>query len=434
MDYQEAMDYLANLTKFGFNFGLGRIKRLLTEVGNPQDKIKTVHIGGTNGKGSTSAMLSSMLQAAGYRVGVFTSPHLHSYRERVVINGEQIPEEKVAGLLARLKIVLDRMVEGGQEHPTEFEVNTALAFLYFFEEKVDLAVIEVGLGGLIDSTNVINPLISVITNVGMDHMDYLGNTLEEIIRVKAGIIKDGGIVITAANRPEVLEIIEETCRQKSASLIKVWEDYDWTSLESSAFGQRFSVISPQNEYRGLELTLTGEHQLVNAATALAVTEALGQYHGLGIRMADVVEGLRNTRWPGRLEMILPGVLLDGAHNLDGAVTLSKALKQVFVYRKLILCIGMLADKERNKVLEILAPLTQKIVVTKPNSPRAGNWQEMAEQAGKYVQEVYLEENIPRAVDLAISLAGEGDLVCITGSLYMIAEARSYLLNKNLTLS
>ena len=427
MNYDEAKDYLVNLTKFGFNFGLGRIQYLLDQLDNPQDKIRTIHVGGTNGKGSTAAMLSSILQAAGYKVGVFTSPHLHSYRERVVIDRDQISRERVAELLTRLKDVLDEMVGQGYEHPTEFEVNTALALLYFFEEKVDVAIIEVGLGGAIDSTNVIKPLISVITNVGMDHMDYLGSTLQDIALVKAGIIKEKGIVITAADRPEVLKVIEATCAAKHATLVKVREEYCFETQEGSTAGQRFDLKGPGHTYFGLELELLGAHQQVNAATAVAIVEGLTKYYGLRITEADVRAGLLETRWPGRLEVVRPGVVLDGAHNLDGAQTLALALRDLFTYRKLILCIGMLADKERGKILALLGPLADKLVVTKPNSPRAGDWQEMAIEAKKYVSEVYLEEDISRAVDFAISLAEEGDLVCITGSLYMIAEAREHLL-------
>ncbi|HZW84036.1 MAG TPA: folylpolyglutamate synthase/dihydrofolate synthase family protein [Candidatus Deferrimicrobium sp.] len=427
MNYQEAMDYLVNLTKFGFNFGLGRVQYLLAQVDNPQDKIKTIHIGGTNGKGSTTAVLASVLQQAGLKVGVFTSPHLHSYRERVVIDGEQIAEERVADLLTRLKDILQEMVAKGQEHPTEFEVNTALAFLYFYEEQVDIAIIEVGLGGAIDSTNVITPLLSVITNVGMDHMDYLGNSLREITSVKAGIIKEGIPVVTAAKEPEVLEVIEKTCREKHSELIKVHDVYEWISLEAGITSQKFDLSSPRGSYQALELGLAGAHQLENAATALAVLDVLVYNYNFSISREAVYAGFKQATWPGRLESVRPGLVLDGAHNLDGAKTLAKALKQLFKYQRLVLCIGMLADKERAKVLAELAPLAEVIIVTKPNSPRAGNWQEMAEEARKFDKEVYLEEDIPRAVELALSLQRDGDLVCVTGSLYMIAEARAYLL-------
>jgi dihydrofolate synthase / folylpolyglutamate synthase len=427
VNYQEAMDYLVNLTKFGFNFGLGRVQYLLAQVDNPQEKIKTIHIGGTNGKGSTTAVLASVLQQAGLKVGVFTSPHLHSYRERVVINGVQIAEERVADLLTRLKDILQDMVAKGQEHPTEFEVNTALAFLYFYEEQVDIAIIEVGLGGAIDSTNVIAPLVSVITNVGMDHMDYLGNSLGEITSVKAGIIKAEIPVVTAAKEPEVLEVIAKTCREKHSPLTKVQDVYNWTSLEAGITNQKFNLSSPRGTYEELELGLAGAHQLENGATALAVLDVLVDNYNFSISREAVYAGFKQATWPGRLELVRPGLVLDGAHNLDGAKTLARALKQLFKYRRLVLCIGMLADKERTKVLAELAPLAEAIVVTKPNSPRAGNWQEMAEEARKFDKEVYLEEDIARAVDLALSLQREGDLVCVTGSLYMIAEARAYLL-------
>lgn len=428
MNYQEALDYLVHLTTFGFNFGLGRIEHLLAQLGNPEKKIKTLHIGGTNGKGSVSAMVVSILREAGYKVGAFNSPHLHSYRERVTINGEWISRGRVADLLNRLRPILEQMVADGFEHPTEFEVNTALALLYFYEEQVDIAVLEVGLGGLIDSTNVIDPLVAVITNVGMDHMNYLGNTIEEIAKIKAGIIKDKSIVVTAASRPEALQEIEAASREKEATLIKVGDCYRWTSTKASTEGQLFDLYGQKKTYHGLGLRLLGDHQLVNAATAVAVVEALQTYHGLAISEDAIRQGLQKTTWPGRLELVRPGLLLDGAHNLDGAVTLAKALHDIFSYRKLVLCIGMLADKERGKVLAELAPLADKIVVTKPNNPRAGNWQEMANEARKYVSEVHLEENIETAVDLAISLAEEGDLVCVTGSLYMISAARAHLLN------
>ncbi len=427
MLYQEAMDYLVNLTKFGFNFGLGRIQYLLEQLDNPQDKIKTIHIGGTNGKGSTAALLSSILQQAGLRVGVFTSPHLHSYRERVAINGVLIAADSVAQLLTRLKEVLDRMVADGHEHPTEFEVSTALALLYFYEQQVDIAVIEVGLGGAIDSTNVVTPLVSVITNVGMDHMDYLGNTLREIAAIKAGIIKPGIPVVTASGEPEVLQVIEQVCAAKQSDLIKVYDVYRWTSLEAGPTGQSFNLSGPGGSYPGLEIRLAGAHQLGNAATALAVLDVLTAKHHLAISREAVYSGLKLASWPGRLELVRPGVLCDGAHNLDGAKTLAAALKQLFTYRRLILCIGMLADKERTKVLAELVPLADAVVVTKPNSPRAGDWQQMAREAAKYVREVYIVEEIAEAVDRALSLQQEGDLVCVTGSLYMIAEARAHLL-------
>ncbi|MHB1421276.1 MAG: bifunctional folylpolyglutamate synthase/dihydrofolate synthase, partial [Bacillota bacterium] len=242
MDYQEALEFLTNLTKFGMNFGLDRITYLLSQLGNPHCYLKYVHVGGTNGKGSTVAMVTEVLKSAGLKVGSFTSPHLHAYAERTRINGIAISPERVAELLTRMRPVLEKMESDGYEHPTEFEVTTALSFLYFWEEAVDIVILEVGLGGAIDSTNVIDvPLVAVITNIGMDHMDYLGHSLEEIARVKSGIIKKGCRVVTATGREEALEIIIQTCREKQAELYQVGRDSTWERLSYSVEGQYFNI-------------------------------------------------------------------------------------------------------------------------------------------------------------------------------------------------
>lgn len=430
MNYHEAIEYLQNLTKFGFNFGLGRIEELMKRLGEPHKKIKVIHVGGTNGKGSTSAMTSSILHAAGYKVGTFTSPHLHSYNERYRINGEEISPNRIAQLITTIRPLLEDMVKEGYEHPTEFEVSTALAFLYFYQEEVDFLVLEVGLGGSIDSTNVVDPLVSVITNVAMDHMDYLGNSIEEITKVKAGIIKNNGNVITASDNIHVVEIIREVAEEKKAALYQVGIDTTFEIISSTSHGQRFNLRSLGCEYENIELSLLGTHQIINAATAVTVIEVLKK-KGFTINKEAVAQGLTKAKWPARLEIIQekPMVLLDGAHNLDGAICLRKSLENIFQYKRLILVIGMLADKEREKVLAQLVPLTEIIIVTKPNNPRSGEWQQMAEEAKKYVPQVYLEEEIKAAVEFAKNIAEEDDLICITGSLYMVAEAREHLLRK-----
>lgn len=425
MDFDQAISYLQNLTKFGMNFGLGRITELLNRLDNPQETLRIIHIGGTNGKGSTSAILNSVLQAGGYRVGVFTSPHLHSYTERYRINGREIEHQVIAGLIAEVRPHLENMVAEGFEHPTEFEVSTALAFMYFAREQVDFLMLEVGLGGAIDSTNVVTPLISVITNIGMDHMDYLGNSIAEIARVKAGIIKSGVPVVTAAERQEALEVIREAAREKGAALVQVGGQVRWEVKSTSMEGLSMDWWGRTQSLSGLIIPLLGRHQAVNAATALAVVEALGELGSLSLNERQIREGLAATRWPARLEIVqrAPLVVIDGAHNLDGAKTLRQALQEFFRYQDLILVIGMLGDKEREKVVAELAPLAKAVVVTKPNSPRAGDWQNLAVEVRKYVSQVYLIENISEAVNNGIALAGPLDLVCITGSLYMVAEAR-----------
>lgn len=427
LNYQEALDYLANLAKFGFNFGLGRIQELLKRLDNPHSGLKIIHIGGTNGKGSTTAMLSAILQEGGYRVGAFTSPHLKSYTERYRINGEEISGEQVAGLIDELRPHLEAMVAEGFEHPTEFEVGTALAFLYFNREKVDFQVVEVGLGGAIDSTNVIEPLLSIITNVSMDHMDYLGHTIEEITRVKAGIIKPGAPVVTAAGG-EALEVIESICRDKGSPLYVTGRDLTRQSGAWDLSGQSFSLRGRREFYRDLFIPLLGGHQLVNAATAVAAAEVLMDL-GVSLNGSAVRRGLVRTRWPGRMEVVRhkPLVIIDGAHNYDGARCLRRALQEYFPGRSMVLVIGMLGDKERVRVTAELASAARAVVVTRPANPRAGNWRELAGEARRYVSEVYLLEDTGEAVRKALALAGPEEIICITGSLYMVGGAREILL-------
>lgn len=433
MDFHEAMEYLANLTKFGFNFGLGRIEELLGRLGNPHRKLRVIHVGGTNGKGSTVAMIARVLQKAGYRTGSFTSPHLHSYTERYRIDGREIPPGKVAELITELRPHLEAMVKEGFEHPTEFEVGTALAFLYFNRQEVDYLVLEVGLGGAIDSTNVITPLVSVITNVAMDHMDYLGNSVREITAVKAGIIKPGTPLVTAAANPEALDVIEADCREKGAPMILVGRDVTCEVLQSSRDGLLLSIKGRLGRYDSLRLPLIGRHQAVNSATAVAAVEALVE-SGAAVSPEAVRKGLAMIRWPARLEIVRerPLVLIDGAHNYEGALSLSGAIREFFSGSRLVLVLGMLGDKERSKVVAELAPLAEVVIVTKPNSPRAGEWQAIAIEAGRYVQEVHQVEDNAEAVKRALLLAGPEDTVVVTGSLYMVADAREMLLGSGNT--
>lgn len=427
MNYDEAIGYLQGLTKFGVNFGLGRIKELLRRLGDPHRRLNIVHIGGTNGKGSTTAMIASILMEAGYKVGMFTSPHLHSYTERFVINGECIAEAQLAQLITTVKPHLEAMVAEDYEHPTEFEVSTALALYYFAQAETDFVVLEVGLGGAIDSTNVVTPLVSVITNVTLDHMDYLGPRVEDIARVKAGIIKKGVPVVTAADGV-ALEIIKQVAGENNSKLIQVGQDITWTPLssESEKGYQEFLVKGLQNHYH-VRLPLLGPHQQINASTAIAAVEMLFRW-GHHIPAQAVLAGLSKVRWPGRMEIIRqhPTVIIDGAHNHAGAVALRQALQQHFPHRDIILVLGMLADKERAKVVAELAPLARTVIVTRSNNPRAGDWTRLADYVKVYLDDVMIEENVTEAVKKAVSLAHQDQLVCITGSLYMIGEAREAL--------
>lgn len=429
VQYHEAMEYMQNLTKFGMNFGLQRITELLRRLGNPHLGLKVIHVGGTNGKGTTTALLAGVLQQAGYRVGTFTSPHLHDYTERYRINGRDIEPERVAQLITDLCPHLEAMVQAGFEHPTEFEVGTALAFSYFAQEAVDYLVLEVGLGGAIDSTNVVQPLLTVLTNVSMDHMDYLGSTLEEIATVKAGIIKAGVPVVTAADAPGVVDIITATCREKGCPLTRLGSDVIWSRGDHNRQGQYFNYSGRDWRWDDLWLPLLGQHQVGNAVTVLAALEVLVSRGEISVTEQQLRQGLASTVWPARLEILgeEPWILIDAAHNYAGARSLGAALDELWPDQRIIMVLGMLGDKERAKVVAELAPRAQGIIITKPNSPRAGEWQQMADQARVYVEQVEIVEDIEKAVLAGLALAGNDGLVCITGSFYMVADARAVIL-------
>jgi dihydrofolate synthase/folylpolyglutamate synthase len=426
--YDETLEYLANLTKFGMNLGLKRIQGLLERLNHPERQLRIIHVGGTNGKGSTSIIIAQILWEAGYKTGIFTSPHLHDYRERFVINGKMISKSEVIQQINQLRPHLEELVAGGMEHPTEFEVHTALVLNYFAQEKVDFAIIEVGLGGEIDSTNVVSPLVSVITNVGIDHMDYLGEDFSAIAKVKAGIIKPNSVVVTAADRPQVMKIIAERAAGFGVKLVRVGEDVFWKKLRSGEFEQEFDLSVLNAFYPGLRLNLMGEHQVRNAATAVAVCEVLKSEYAVAIPRKAVYEALGKVKWPGRLELLSssPKVLLDGAHNVDGAKVLLQALKQ-YSRERLILCIGVLDDKEREKIADLLIPIADEVFITKPQSLRARDWIGLAEIAGKYSKKITCIEKPREAVKEAFRRLKSKDMLCVTGSLYMIADAREELL-------
>ena len=437
--YKETLAFIKDLTKFGINFGLERIEALLDRLGNPEKKLTVIHIGGTNGKGSTAAILQAILEQAGYKAGMFISPHLHDFRERININGVMIQPEDVVTGIEEMRPHLQALLAEGVEHPTEFEVSTALALLYFARMQPDFVLLEVGLGGAIDSTNVVQPLISVITSIGMDHMDYLGNNINEIALVKAGIIKEGVPVVTSAGRAEALKIIQEYAAEKGSNVIIVGQDVRWEMAGRD--GGSFNYHGLNSLYPELKLSLQGVHQYDNASTALAVTELLRDRFGYDIPETAIRQGLNSVKWPGRLELLSenPKILLDGAHNVDGMKSLAVALRQhregLYKHRRLILCLGMLGDKEIEKAVGIIGPLADVIVVTKPGSPRAGDWEHIALLAGEYVanDNIYVIEDPILAVSKCLEMLSPEDMLCVTGSLYMLGPVRQYLLGKDLLL-
>lgn len=428
MNYTESLVYLRDLTKFGFNFGLDRVQELLRRLGNPEKNMTYIHVGGTNGKGSTVSMLNSMLIAAGERPGMFTSPHLHSYRERFRIGGEMISHEDVARLLNEIKPHVEAMMKEGFEQPTEFEVNTAMAFYYFAQKGVKVAVMEVGMGGEIDATNVIeNVKVSVLVNVALEHTEYLGDTIEKICQTKSGIIKKDCHVVTGCREASLKELLERRVEVAGAKDLSVLDDdFGGTFERETAEEQYFTYHDNEVTYEHLCLPLMGRHQVGNAAIAVRAARLFG------LSEEHIRRGMAATQWACRLEKVStdPLTIIDGAHNDHGMNVLTNYLKDHYGDKKIVVLIGMLADKEREKAIALLGPQVDKVVVTRPNSPRAGDFEMIAEFFKPYSDEIYLVEKIPEAVDKARSLVkemGDDAMLLITGSLYMVADARGYIL-------
>ncbi|WP_073257198.1 bifunctional folylpolyglutamate synthase/dihydrofolate synthase [Caldanaerovirga acetigignens] len=433
MSYKEALEYIHGLTKFGIRLGLDRIKKLLEILGNPQEGIKILHVAGTNGKGSTCAMIDSILRAAGYRVGLYISPYLEVFNERIKVDGRNIPDDDIARLTEKVKNAVEEMEKKGWSVPTEFEVVTALGFLYFKEQKVDFLVLEVGMGGRFDATNVITPLVSVITPISYDHQQYLGSTLTEIAREKCGIIKPGRATVTAPQDEEAMKVIEETCSKLNSSLVKVEKEASYRLINWGVEGQTFDLKTSKHNYQQLKIRLLGDHQLDNAATAVVAVEALQRY-GIDIPSEAVRKGLEKARWPGRLEILKenPYVLIDGAHNIAGIRVLKEALLKYFPEKRIILVIGILSDKDYVDMLSEITPIADSIITTRPDSPRALSAAELAESIRKLTfgktPEVYESDDIEKAVKAALDMASSEDLVVFAGSLYLIGKVRSILKN------
>jgi dihydrofolate synthase/folylpolyglutamate synthase len=432
MGYQETIEYLYGLQKHGIKFGLTNSRALMDLMGDPHRKFRSIHVAGTNGKGSTSLFIASVLLAAGYRVGLYTSPHLISFTERIRINSSPIAEERVVALAERVR-ERSRSVPGGEGaplSPTFFEVTTAVAFAYFAEEGVDVAVIEVGMGGRLDSTNVITPLVSVITNIELEHTDFLGQTIEEIAAEKAGIIKPGVRVVTGASQPEVLRVIASCAEGSRSPLYRLGRDF---GPEHAVRGrdQVFDYRGIDACYEKLRITMLGRHQIDNASLAVAAVECVRDA-GFSVSESALRTGLEHAVWEGRLERVAqrPDCYLDGAHNPAAAKALAASLRELRPsYRKLILVIGILADKDFCGILLELLSLADHVIVTKPRYARAMDPSRLAETAQGLYGSVTATESVEDAVRWARQIADEEDLVVITGSLYVVGDARAVILGR-----
>jgi dihydrofolate synthase/folylpolyglutamate synthase len=427
MNYNEVVNLIETSMKFGCRPGLERTSKLLEFLGNPHKKLKLIHVAGTNGKGSTTAMIANVLSSSGYITGMYISPHLYRNTERMKIDGKEITEEDFVKYALEVMDTVKLMREKGLEEPTQFEMYTAMAFLYFECKKVDFAVIEVGLGGRYDATNVIEPMLSVITSISYDHMDILGDTIEEIAYEKAGIIKEGGRVILYPQLfPEAVNVIEEVSREKKASLLKV-DSAIVTPKDYSITGQTIGFKYNGYDIQDMKLPLIGDHQINNAAVALTVIAELNNM-GYAVRAEAVRKGIETVKWSCRLSIMSyePLILIDGAHNEDGINSLQGALQKYFSDRKIIFVIGMLKDKDYGYAIKKLMPMAHFTVTTEPLSERSLAADAMAEAVRPYCSRVCSEPDIIKAIEKAKELYEKDSMICICGSLYLAGSAYEYL--------
>ena len=421
----QELEYLKQLDKFGMKPGLERMNLLLEYLDNPEQDLDIIHIAGTNGKGSTSALLTSIYKEAGYKVGTYNSPEIVKFNERMRINDEYISDERLAELVRQIKPVVEK-VDSDVGHPTFFEVVTAVAILYFAQENVDLAILEVGMGGLLDATNVGQSLISVITNVSLDHTDYLGDTLSEITAEKGGIIKEGQAVITAATKREVKKKLAEIAVEKEADLINIYDYFLWEKKESTAMVQNLEISGLRDNYQGLKLPLLGEYQVLNTVTAVAVVEIL--YNSYPVSASFIEQGISEVNWPGRMEVVAqnPTVILDGAHNKAGAHQLRLELEKLD-YERLIIVLSILGDKDYQGIIDELMQVTDKVILTENQNPRAAKISELKKYVQNYEVEISEEQKLGVAAQSAVAEANQNDVVLIGGSLYTVGEVRAELI-------
>ncbi len=435
MNYHEAEEYLNSFINYeqipGISYAepgysLRHVEELLNRMGNPQLAARTVHIAGTKGKGSVAAMVATVLTAAGYRTGLYTSPHFHSLRERISVNGRLISEGEFASATVSIRPFIESMRQDSSFRPfTYFEVLTVLAYAFFKQERVDFQVLEVGLGGRLDATNVVKPDVCIITSISLDHTQILGNSLQEIAREKAGIIKPGCSVVVSPQPEEAASVIEEICHDKKADMIRVGKDVKWHKLGGDLVHQSLVIEGRKDKYH-VKIPLLGDYQLENAAAAVAALEIL-MSAGYSISAVDIVQGLSGVRWPGRFQIAgqEPTVLIDGAHNVASMRRLVSNVRDYFPGKRVVLVFGTSGDKDVAGIVDELVSLSPQVIVTHASQSRAALTSALAAEFGRHGVEAEICETIHEALSRTLIRADRTDLVCVTGSLYLAAEALDF---------
>lgn len=437
--YAEAVNWVTGLNAFGIRPGLLRIEKMLEMLGHPERRLKFIHVAGTNGKGSTCAFISQVLIDSGYHVGMFTSPYIDKYTSRIEVNGHPMLEEELVTMVNRIKPLADEIAATELGQPSMFEVTTAIALLYFVEMAFpDFVVWETGLGGRLDVTNIVHPIVSVITNIGHDHMDVLGHSISEIAAEKAGIIKAGVPVVSTVEQPEAAEVIQRIAKEKQSTLYELGEQFHYEPLSEELNAQSVTFFGPFATYDEVPVALNGAHQMTNAAAALMTLEVLRQYYVALIEEEHVQSGMAHTVWPGRFEIVSrePDILLDGAHNPEGAQALAQALQHHYAESGLHVMLGMLATKDHSNYLRHILPLVETLIVTEPDYGQKISAAELAKAAEDVLDQlpelerrprVIVEPSWQKALEHLQEITGDEDLAVVTGTLYLISDVRSWIL-------
>ncbi|NWF77805.1 MAG: bifunctional folylpolyglutamate synthase/dihydrofolate synthase [Chloroflexi bacterium] len=435
MNYRQAEEYLNSFTNYeqipGISYAqpgysLTHVEELLNRMGNPQLAARTVHIAGTKGKGSVAAMIAQVLSASGYKTGLYTSPHLLNLRERIKVDGSLISEADFAAAMTEVKPFIESMKQDTSfRQLTYFEALTVLAFAYFKEKQVDFQVLEVGLGGRLDATNVTKPLVCIITSISLDHTQILGNSLGEIGKEKAGIIKPRCWVVLSPQPDEAASVISDICREREAKVVEVGKDVTWHKISGDLSHQSLAIEGRTSKYQ-VSIPLLGDFQLENAATAVAALEILASV-GFAISAADIVRGLAQVKWPGRFQILheQPTVLVDGAHNVASIKRLVNNIKAYFPNRRIVLVFGTSCDKDIPGIVSELVSLAPQVIVTQASHSRAAPLATLVAEFTKRGIKPETRETVTEALSRALSLTGRTDVICVTGSLFVVAEALDY---------
>lgn len=428
MNIDEAMDWVYNVRRFGPDRSLEPTRKYLELLGNPQNSFKTIHIGGTNGKGSTSAYIAAILEAAGYKVGLYTSPHLERFNERIKINGVEISDKDAARLLTESRTIFEKLIAYSEPMPLRFfDILTGVCFKYFEEQGVDYGVIEVGLGGRLDATNVIEPLVSVITNIGYEHVNILGPTLEDIAYEKAGIIKPNTPVVTGETKKNILKVFEKTAEEENTEIIQVSDYAEYERIKASPEGQVFNLETQREEYHGLKTPLLGIHQIINAATAITAIETLEQY-GITIPRQAIIKGVKKVYWPGRLEVVHhnPAVVLDCAKDAEATEAVRETIISDLNDRRIIAVVSMSSDKNIEGMIENIAAFADAFIITKHSvTYRAAEPERLISEITKYDKQYKVVLDHDEAFREAYEMAKPEDMVLVIGSVYLAGDARRF---------